>query len=758
MPETRSSRGLELADLRRVQWLLGGSLVFVSLGSLLFLQIGAWSLLLAVLLATAIALVRPDLPGRLPLWVHRLAFPAALVVFASELWLTADLFQSLVHLDLMLLLYRGFFYRSRREDLQLILLGLFLLVVAGVVTSSPAFALQLLAFAACALALLFTATIADAAEPGARVRKLPLFIPTFVRSRPNWVEGLNWPELARRVARAFDWRLAGCAVLLFGCVVGVSALLFVSIPRFDLQNSLFLERFAIHRARTGFSDTIRFGDLDEIGRDSSVAFSMDVSNRALIPSIPYFRMLVLDQVLPEGGFRMSPFMRRRLLARDYHAAYLSGDRAAAAAPGAWTFYLEPGVSRYLPLPGRFGTIRFRGLQRLEYDPEDGILALKSDPLSMTAFRLEGVAFDGIRADPRFRRRWQAVPRDPRRGGADLGRMDLGLPLDQASAARLSEWADRIRARTPGRADPRLFALGATDWLHSRHAYALSSAIPQGRGDPLVRWMGSTAPGYCELFAGGLVLLCRAADIPARVVVGFKGGAWNAYSGSFTVRNSDAHAWCEIWDGVGEWIRVDPTPGAIPMAGVAAPAAARVRDWGDERGFSARLEGLRVFWYRRIVSFDARDQENLVRSARDSADAARRRTLEFVDGAMRRLRSAWMVVWKSAGRGAVAAGVAIAVLGLLTAWMLRRRWGGLAPGVHVRARSAEGRIRREAGRWITVLRKRGRWDSSEAGMPDLRMALLTLRFGRPEGWPEARHWFRSARHSSGRRSPRDPRSG
>ena len=83
MPETGSSRGLELADLRRVQWLLGGALVFVSLGSLLFLQVGAWSLLVAVLLATGIALVRPDLPGRLPLWVHRLAFPAVLVVFAS---------------------------------------------------------------------------------------------------------------------------------------------------------------------------------------------------------------------------------------------------------------------------------------------------------------------------------------------------------------------------------------------------------------------------------------------------------------------------------------------------------------------------------------------------------------------------------------------------------------------------------------------------------------------------------------------------
>ena len=53
-------------------------------------------------------------------------------------------------------------------------------------------------------------------------------------------------------------------------------------------------------------------------------------------------------------------------------------------------------------------------------------------------------------------------------------------------------------------------------------------------------------------------MARSAGIPARVVTGFKGGTWNAYSGNYTIRNSDAHAWTEIWDpGSGAWLREDP---------------------------------------------------------------------------------------------------------------------------------------------------------------------------------------------------------
>jgi protein-glutamine gamma-glutamyltransferase len=65
-------------------------------------------------------------------------------------------------------------------------------------------------------------------------------------------------------------------------------------------------------------------------------------------------------------------------------------------------------------------------------------------------------------------------------------------------------------------------------------------------------------GFCEHYAGALVFLARAANIPARVVVGYQGGEKNPLSNYWIVRNSNAHAWTEIWIESKGWVRVDPT--------------------------------------------------------------------------------------------------------------------------------------------------------------------------------------------------------
>ncbi|MDR1934550.1 MAG: DUF3488 and transglutaminase-like domain-containing protein [Candidatus Accumulibacter sp.] len=70
-------------------------------------------------------------------------------------------------------------------------------------------------------------------------------------------------------------------------------------------------------------------------------------------------------------------------------------------------------------------------------------------------------------------------------------------------------------------------------------------------------------GFCEHYASAYVVLMRAAGIPARVVTGYQGGEFNPVDGSLTVRQSDAHAWAEIWlEGQG-WRRVDPTAAVAP---------------------------------------------------------------------------------------------------------------------------------------------------------------------------------------------------
>lgn len=70
-------------------------------------------------------------------------------------------------------------------------------------------------------------------------------------------------------------------------------------------------------------------------------------------------------------------------------------------------------------------------------------------------------------------------------------------------------------------------------------------------------------GFCEHIASSFVLLMRAMDIPARVVTGYQGGELNAVDGFWTVRQSDAHAWAEVWLAGQGWVRVDPTTAVAP---------------------------------------------------------------------------------------------------------------------------------------------------------------------------------------------------
>jgi transglutaminase-like putative cysteine protease len=70
-------------------------------------------------------------------------------------------------------------------------------------------------------------------------------------------------------------------------------------------------------------------------------------------------------------------------------------------------------------------------------------------------------------------------------------------------------------------------------------------------------------GFCEHYASAFVVMMRAARVPARVVTGYQGGDVNSVDGVFTVRQSDAHAWAEVWLAGSGWTRVDPTSAVSP---------------------------------------------------------------------------------------------------------------------------------------------------------------------------------------------------
>ena len=95
-------------------------------------------------------------------------------------------------------------------------------------------------------------------------------------------------------------------------------------------------------------------------------------------------------------------------------------------------------------------------------------------------------------------------------------------------------------------------------------------------DSVDEFLFGSKSGFCEHYASSFVFLMRAAGLPARVVTGYQGGELNPVDGYMIVRQSDAHAWAEVWLKGRGWVRFDPTAAASPVrveSGVAAAVPA-----------------------------------------------------------------------------------------------------------------------------------------------------------------------------------------
>ncbi|MEO6245161.1 MAG: DUF3488 domain-containing protein, partial [Opitutaceae bacterium] len=381
-PSTRRPE-LNRDELQHLKWLLGGVLTLVSLGAVLYMEVEAWTLMGITAAVVLGSMLWPTFPARVPAFVHLLAFPVIVAFFAADVWMKTELLPAMVRLDILLLLYRNLGYRQRRDDLQLIVLGLFLVIVAGVLTVSLAFAPQILFFTAVALALLLVITLTDGPAAGNAKGPVP------PGEEPSWVSHAHLGRLLRRVRLVTDWRVVALGSALFAGVLAVSALLFLAIPRFQLENSMMLDRFISKKAKSGFTDTINIGDVTEIQQDSSIALSVDVSDESLVPASPYWRMVVLDKY-EAGTFKLSGPLRAQEYAWEKTDTRLDGAAPSPVVGTAfWTFYLESGVSRHLPLLGRFHALTFRDVQTSRNAPRLGLVSLREEPVTMTAYRVEG---------------------------------------------------------------------------------------------------------------------------------------------------------------------------------------------------------------------------------------------------------------------------------------------------------------------------------------------------------------------------------
>jgi len=122
-------------------------------------------------------------------------------------------------------------------------------------------------------------------------------------------------------------------------------------------------------------------------------------------------------------------------------------------------------------------------------------------------------------------------------------------------------------------------------LHEEEFYYTLEPPPLG-SNPVDRFLFDTRRGFCEHYASAFSVMMRSVGIPTRIVLGYHGGELNPMGGHLIVRQSDAHAWTEIWlDGLG-WHRVDPTAAVAPERIEMSASEAAFEGIGAAWGFAA----------------------------------------------------------------------------------------------------------------------------------------------------------------------------
>ncbi|MBI2380078.1 MAG: DUF3488 domain-containing transglutaminase family protein [Gammaproteobacteria bacterium] len=397
-----------------------------------------------------------------------------------------------------------------------------------------------------------------------------------------WVNTLSQIALNRLDACAQPRELARSAGRLVLLSLPYVLVLFVLFPR--LPGPLWRMPDSGGRAVTGMSDTMTPGDVSALSQNDNIAFRVRFEGENPPRGELYWRGLVLaayDGLTWSAGY--TPL-------RGVPKTELDGGETRH-----YRIALEPGRYRWLyaldvPAEAAPGT-RLRGDYQLLLERP------LNDRLNYPMSSLKGYRI-GLELTDVARLRFLALPKG-----------------DGNSRARI--WA---QAEFAAAGSPEGFVQRVLRHVHDSPFYYTLNPPILGEAQIDDFWFNQRR-GFCEHYAGSFVYLMRAAGVPARVVVGYQGGEANPYGNYLIVRQSDAHAWTEVWlEGQG-WKRIDPTSaiaasrvesrlerrfsGLDPLFDPASFGEAAVPDaWAD---LALYWDSLNSRWNTWVVSFDAERQ-------------------------------------------------------------------------------------------------------------------------------------------------------
>ncbi|WP_197341451.1 DUF3488 and DUF4129 domain-containing transglutaminase family protein [Ralstonia solanacearum] len=398
----------------------------------------------------------------------------------------------------------------------------------------------------------------------------------------------HWMLLLHPQART---RLSVARTLLRLVLTGLpcAAMLFLLFPRLD--HPLWRLPQSTETATSGLTDRMAPGSIGQLILSDDLAFRADFNGVPPPPEARYWRGIVLWR-FDGQAWTASAFRQRAEPAGVPNSADAQHDAGPLVEYNItleptrrhWFFALDRGVS----IDALDGLRRSIDAEFLSVQPLDQRIRYHARS------RLPGV---GASADA------QALDRLTEQSALVL---PPGNPQARALAA---QWAGLAPAER----------VAAALKLFSGAPFAYTLEPEPLQGEQIDDFLFRTRRGFCEHYAGSFVFLMRAAGVPARVVVGYQGGEVNAVSGDIIVRQSDAHAWAEVWLQGRGWVRVDPTAAVAPqrvargLAG-AVPASEfrsrRVEEPAWLRSVRWGLDGLISGWNRWVLGYDRARQARL----------------------------------------------------------------------------------------------------------------------------------------------------
>ena len=300
--------------------------------------------------------------------------------------------------------------------------------------------------------------------------------------------------------------------------------LFLLFPR--VQGPIFGFPMATSTGVSGLSDSMSPGSLSRLGLSDEVAFRVQFHSAAPPSRKLYWRGPVLWDFdgrtwsMGSGGSTATGGVRHTALGStiDYTVTLEAHNMR-------WVFAID------LPAVAPRDTALTADYQLLSYRPVRN--RMRYETASNLEYRY------GLEEKPATLARALKLPRD-----FDPKSMDL---------------ARRLRANSSG---DRALIENTLDYFRTQPFFYTLEPPPLGRHS-VDEFLFETRRGFCEHYASAFVFLMRAGGVPARVVTGYQGGELNPLGDYLIVRQSEAHAWAEVWLQDAGWVRVDPTAAVSP---------------------------------------------------------------------------------------------------------------------------------------------------------------------------------------------------